>query len=320
MAAPGAEAPCALCGAAAPYTCPRCQRRVCSVRCYRGHGACAEAFYREQVLQTLQAERGSPPGRDRLGSALRRLQRLREPEDPAGPGEDELWASLSPAEQEEFLRLLSSGEAAALLPRWRPWWWRRRGEDADPQPPGPPPPVPAFPSLPAPPPSPLLPFQLPNVLYGYAFALSLHNGDESLLPELPAAAVAVSAALRSRCPFSCTAEALEAARRDAEAAGLPLCPLGRAGPALAVAELLEAGAGAALGHLERLLRAGGRCSGPRLRERFGRARRKCRFLRAWSLEAAAGPAVAAMAEDARGVHAALEAAGPRRGPLIEEVE
>ncbi|KAM8986026.1 zinc finger HIT domain-containing protein 2 [Ara ararauna] len=320
MAAPCEEAPCAQCGAAAPYTCPRCQRRVCSVRCYRSHGPCAEAFYREQVLQALEAERGSPPGRDRLTSTLGRLQRLREAEDSAGPGEDELWASLSPAERDGFLRLLSSGEAAALLPRWRPWWWRRGG-DGDPRPPGPAPPLPAFPSLPAPPPSPLLPFQLPNVLYGYAFALSLHNGDESLLPELPAAAVAASAALRSRCPFSCTAEALEAARRDAEAAGLPLCPLGRAGPALAVAELLECGPGAALGHLERLLRAGGRRSGPRVRERFGRARRKCRFLRAWSAEAAAGPAVAAMARDARRVHAALEAAGAGPGPgrLIEEL-
>ncbi|XP_057282037.1 zinc finger HIT domain-containing protein 2 [Pezoporus wallicus] len=319
-------APCGSCGsAAAPYTCPRCQLRVCSVRCYRAHGACAEAFYRRQVLQALEAERGSPAGRDRLASAFRRLQRLREAEASAGPTEDELWASLRPAERDDFLRLLDSGQAAALLPPWTPWWRRRRGPDEAeapaPLPPGPAPPLPALSSLPAPPPSPLLPFQLPNVLYGYAFALSLHHGDESLLPELPAAAVAVSAALRTRCPFSSTAEALEAARRDAEAAGLPLCPLGPAGTALAVAELLEGGVEAALGHLERLLRAGARCAAPGIRESFGRARRKCRFLRAWSA-GEAGDVAAAMAREARRVHGEMREEGnggerPGRGSPVD---
>ncbi|XP_072737126.1 zinc finger HIT domain-containing protein 2 [Ciconia boyciana] len=340
MAAPGEEAPCGLCGAAAaPYTCPRCNRRLCSLGCYRGHGGCAEAFYREQVLQALQAERGSPPGRDRLDAALRRQRQLREAEDSAGPVGRDLWESLSPAERADFQRLLSSGEAAALLPAWRPWWWRRRRprrpveELGEPRPDeeedeegeealaGPTPPLPAdvppLSSFPGPPPSPLLPFQLPNVLYGYAFALSLHGGDEALLPELPAAALDVSAALRTRRVFSSAAEALRAARYDAEVAGYPRCPLGDAGTVLAVVQLLEgrdrrdpgADAGAALAHLEELLRRGGRAVPPEERRRFGRARRKCRYLLAWSRAAAA--ALAELAEEARRVHA--EVAEEERG-------
>lgn len=342
MAAPSEEAPCGLCGAAAaPYTCPRCNRRLCSLGCYRSHGACAEAFYREQVLQTLEAERGSPPGRDRLDAAFRRLRQLREAEDPTGPAGRDLWESLSPAERAGFQRLLSSGEAAALLPPWRPWWWRRgrprlpgdeEEEEEEEAMIAPPPPLPAsIPSLssfPGPPPSPLLPFQLPNVLYGYAFALSLHGGDEALLPELPAAAIAVSAALRARCPFASTAEALRHARQAARRAGYPPCPLGDAGTVLAVAQLLEgdvnddgdddiSGVAMALGHLERLLRRGSRALEGEERRRFGRAARKCRYLLAWSRGAAA--AVAALAGDARRLHAAMAGLGSG-ARLVEELD
>ncbi|NXV97731.1 ZNHI2 protein, partial [Calonectris borealis] len=329
------EAPCGLCGAAAaPYTCPRCNRRLCSLGCYRGHGGCAEAFYREQVLQALEAERGSPPGRDRLASAFRGLHQLREAEDSAGPVGRDLWESLSPAERADFQRLLNSGEAAAaLLPPWRPWWWRRRRrrrpveELNEPRPseeeeeegeealagPAPPPPafIPPLSAFPAPPPSPLLPFQLPNVLYGYAFALSLHGGDEALLPELPAAAIDVSVALRARRVFSSTAEALHAARAAVIAAGYPQCPLGDAGTVLAVAQLLEGdeeengggGATLALAHLERLLRKSRRELAGDERRRFGKARRKCHFLLAWSHRA--GEGLAALAADARRLHAFL---------------
>uniref|UniRef100_A0A8D0FM22 Zinc finger HIT-type containing 2 n=1 Tax=Strix occidentalis caurina TaxID=311401 RepID=A0A8D0FM22_STROC len=320
MAAPSAEAPCGLCGAAAaPYTCPRCNRRLCSLRCYRGHGACAEAFYRQQVLQTLEAERGSPPDRTRLASTFHRLLQLREAEDPARPAGPGLSAAA-------FERWVSSGEAAEFLPPWRPWWWRRRHppEELEPAAIGPAPPLPA--ALPplrtfrAAPPSPLLPFQLPNVLYGYAFALSLHAGDESLLPDLPAAAVAASAALRARRAFSSVAEALLAARRDAAAAGYPRCPLGDAGVVLAVAELLEDARGrdvaAALGHLEGWLGRSRRGLAPESRSRFANARRKCRYLRAWSQEAP--EALGGLAAAARSLHGRLvreeEAAAALGGP------
>ncbi|XP_056371154.1 zinc finger HIT domain-containing protein 2 [Oenanthe melanoleuca] len=329
MAAAAAAAPCALCAASAPpYTCPRCHRRLCSLRCYRAHGPCAEAFYRQQVLEALRAERSSPPG-----PALPGLREPREPGDPSRPAGRGLWEQLSEAERDGFRRLLSSGEAAALLPRWRPWWWRGRGrveelgdgsgaegdedEEAGEARPGPAPPVPTsvcpLSALRAAPPSPLVRFQLPNALFGYAFALSLHGGDETLLPELLDAAIAASAALRGRRPFSSTAEALLSARRDARAAGLPLSPLGDSGALLAVAQLLEgrdsrdpgADVAAALWHLWRLLRAGARALPPPERGRFRGARRKVGFLLSWSRGAT--EELAQLAREARAVHAEVAA-------------
>ncbi|NWW14462.1 ZNHI2 protein, partial [Oreocharis arfaki] len=338
-----ADSPCGLCGAAAPpYRCPRCHRRLCSLRCYRAHGPCAEAFYRDQVLEALRAERSSPPG-----SALPGLRELREPGDPARLAGRGLWEQLSEAERDGFRRLVSSGEAAALLPRWRPWWWRGRGrveelgdgsgpaeeeeeEEGDEGRPGPAPPVPTsvppLSALRAAPPSPLVRFQLPNALFGYAFALSLHGGDERLLPELPDAAIAASAALRGRRPFASTAEALLSARRDARAAGLPLSPLGDSGALLAVAQLLEgrdsrdpgADAAAALWHLWRLLRAGARALPSPERGRFRRARRKVGFLLSWSRGAT--EELAQLAQEARGVHAEVAAEEAAVAQIREKLE
>lgn len=128
--------PCAFCpaGEAQParYTCPRCNVPYCSLRCYRAHGACAEDFYRDQVLGELRGRSASP---SRLASALRRLRQQRETEDapedaglrpgPAPGGLSGLWERLIPAEKAAFERLLSRGEAGRLLPPWRPWWWAR---------------------------------------------------------------------------------------------------------------------------------------------------------------------------------------------------
>ncbi|XP_027436406.1 zinc finger HIT domain-containing protein 2 [Zalophus californianus] len=128
--------PCGFCpaGEAQParYTCPRCNVPYCSLRCYRAHGTCAEAFYRDQVLGELRGRSASP---SRLASALRRLRQQRETEDdpedaglspgPAPGGLTRLWELLAPAEKAAFERLLSRGEAGRLLPPWRPWWWGR---------------------------------------------------------------------------------------------------------------------------------------------------------------------------------------------------
>lgn len=129
--------PCSFCPAAeaqpARYTCPRCNVPYCSLRCYRAHGACAEDFYRDQVLGELRGRSASP---SRLASALRRLRQQRETEDepedaglkpgPAPGGLSGLWERLAPAEKIAFEQLLSRGEAGRLLPPWRPWWWDRR--------------------------------------------------------------------------------------------------------------------------------------------------------------------------------------------------
>lgn len=131
--------PVGLCGfcpageaASARYTCPRCNAPYCSLRCYRAHGACAEDFYRDQVLRELRGRSASP---SRLAGALRRLREQREAEDEPGEvglrsgpwpgGLSKLWERLTPAEKAAFERLLSRGEAGRLLPPWRPWWWSR---------------------------------------------------------------------------------------------------------------------------------------------------------------------------------------------------
>lgn len=116
----------------ARYTCPRCNAPYCSLRCYRAHGACAEDFYRDQVLRELRGRSASP---SRLAGALRRLREQREAEDePEGAGlrpgkwpggHSGLWDRLAPSEKAAFERLLSRGEAGRLLPPWRPWWWGR---------------------------------------------------------------------------------------------------------------------------------------------------------------------------------------------------
>ncbi|KAG8522713.1 Zinc finger HIT domain-containing protein 2 [Galemys pyrenaicus] len=116
----------------ARYICPRCNVPYCSLRCYRAHGSCAEAFYRDQVLGELRGRHASP---SRLAGALRRLRQQRETEDeledaglrpgPAPGGLSGLWERLAPADKAAFERLLSRGEAGRLLPPWRPWWWER---------------------------------------------------------------------------------------------------------------------------------------------------------------------------------------------------
>lgn len=222
---PVAMEPAGLCGFCpageslpARYTCPRCNAPYCSLRCYRAHGACAEDFYRDQVLRELRGRSASP---SRLAGALRRLREQREAEDEPEEadlrpgtrpgGLSGLWERLAPAEKAAFERLLSRGEAGRLLPPWRPWWWGRGtgpryleeldgapGADLlDPEsapartaveplaenygaarPPSVPARIPALASLSRSPASPLVRFQLPNVLFAYAHTLALYHGGE----------------------------------------------------------------------------------------------------------------------------------------------
>lgn len=119
----------------APYTCPRCHLRFCSVRCYREHGSCADDFQRRELQIRLQGQRVDPASQRRFREALLRLQELREPGD-ADPQlglepdlereeVEALWEQLSPEQRKRFQQLLSSGEISALLPAWKPWWTGR---------------------------------------------------------------------------------------------------------------------------------------------------------------------------------------------------
>ncbi|XP_078407263.1 zinc finger HIT domain-containing protein 2 [Cetorhinus maximus] len=132
---------CGLCSgsgprAAARYTCPRCNVPFCSLPCYRGsrHRLCAESFYREAVLGELRAEAraGGAEGRRDLRESLRRLRdaEAQQPEpslglDTQGAPARRLWEALTEQQRRDFQRLLESGEAAAWIKEWRPWWERR---------------------------------------------------------------------------------------------------------------------------------------------------------------------------------------------------
>lgn len=261
--------PCGFCpaGEAQParYTCPRCNVPYCSLNCYRAHGTCAEAFYRDQVLGELRGRSASP---SRLAGALRRLRQQRETEDvpgemglgpgPGPGGLSGLRERLTPVEKAAFERLLSRGEAGRLLPPWRPWWWGRgtrprlleeldggpggdpaepaKDSTAEPMPgdlarePAVPTRIPTLASLSRGPASPLVRFQLPNVLFAYSHTLALyHGGDDALLSDFCATLLGVSGALGAQQVFASAEEALQAAAHVLEAGEHPPGPLGTRG-------------------------------------------------------------------------------------------
>ncbi|XP_077183383.1 zinc finger HIT domain-containing protein 2 [Paroedura picta] len=339
---PTPDPSCGLCVARrAPYTCPRCHLRFCSVPCYRQHGSCAQDFQRRELQIRLEGQRQDPASQRRLREALLRLRELREPGD-ADPqlGLDPhleqaeveaLWEQLSPEHRKRFQWMLHSGEISALLPPWQPWW-TGRGRDAaliqelgeapspsspgpdalqQPQAPGPRPEPPARPaeacpsrvppvpaalpalsSLTRSPVSPLVGLQLPNVLFAYAYALALYNGeaDEAqLIPEFCETVLDLSGALGAQRGFGSVAEALHAALQAATAGRYPECQLGPGGAMAAVAQILMGECQAqqkgytlaALAHLARLLGQGKRRASAGDRPRLYAAKKKCDFLLSW---------------------------------------
>nr|XP_056708551.1 zinc finger HIT domain-containing protein 2 [Euleptes europaea] len=355
----GADPCCGLCLAQrAPYTCPRCHLRFCSVPCYRGHGSCAQDFQRREWQLRLRGQREDPASQRRLREALLRLRELREPGD-AGlqlgldpaleqAALEELWGQLSPQQRKRFQRLLSSGEISALLPPWQPWWaGRGRGArlvqelgeapggpetlhaplqqpgssqrpeavqppltpvplqeiststqspaqpvDASTAVPTVPGAIPPLSSLTRSPVSPLVRFQLPNVLYAYAYSLALYNGDmeeAQLLPEFCETVLDTSGALGAKQGFRSTAEALQAALQAVTSGRYPECLLGNAGVMAAVAQILmgecqakqKGYSLAALAHLSRLLSKGKRRVPAEDQPRLYTAKKKCEFLLSW---------------------------------------
>ncbi|XP_034261701.2 zinc finger HIT domain-containing protein 2 [Pantherophis guttatus] len=349
-----ASAACGLCQAdRAPYTCPRCHVRFCSVPCYREHGSCARDFQTRELQLRLRSQRGDADARGRLREALLRLRELREPGD-AGPElgldpqTEDLWEQLSSQQRQSFQQLLSSGKISGILPPWKPWWvveaksqepplvqllGAQDAQDSQPQQEGAKqdlhpassglpneetiitgedqnrPPAqdsnspPALPDVIRPlsnltggPVSPLVRFQLPNVLYAYAYSLSLYNGeadDAQLLPEVCETLLDLSATLgTTQRVFSSTGEALQAALQAVVDGRYPECPLGKAGTMQAVAQILR-GPGpekqsrfalAAFAHLTRLLGRGKRRVAPEDQPRIYKAKKKCQFLLSWVKE------------------------------------
>ncbi|ETE60032.1 Zinc finger HIT domain-containing protein 2, partial [Ophiophagus hannah] len=139
--------------------------------------------------------------------------------------------------------------------------------------------------------SPLVRFQLPNVLYAYAYTLSLYNGeadDAQVLPEVCETLLDLSAVLGAQRVFSSTGEALQAALQAITDGQYPECPLGKAGVMEAVGQILRGKqswfALAAFAHLVRLLGQGKRRVAPQDQPRIYKAKKKCEFLLSWAKE------------------------------------
>ncbi|KAI1788145.1 hypothetical protein LXA43DRAFT_974958 [Ganoderma leucocontextum] len=133
--------PCAICRRQfARYTCPRCNIPYCSLVCFRSekHGDCSESFSRKEVeLDVKNAPSASTEEKRRMMELLKRdgdddLQRRMQNIDLDAASYDELWAALTPAERERFLRgvndphsdlaqqLLASEELEKA--QVEPWW------------------------------------------------------------------------------------------------------------------------------------------------------------------------------------------------------
>eukprot|EP00756_Hemistasia_phaeocysticola_P031239 Hpha_TRINITY_DN16341_c0_g1::TRINITY_DN16341_c0_g1_i2::g.59727::m.59727 len=64
---------CCVCSSTtAPYTCPRCRVRYCSVPCYREHGQCAGAFYAESAEAAMKGEKVDDETKRRTAELLLR--------------------------------------------------------------------------------------------------------------------------------------------------------------------------------------------------------------------------------------------------------
>ncbi|XP_069501050.1 zinc finger HIT domain-containing protein 2 [Ambystoma mexicanum] len=151
------ESQCGLClTAPSRYTCPRCNVSYCALSCYRGvrHQGCSESFYRDEVLRGLQETNGTEGLKGDIVEILKRVRdtQLREEEgldlegelreeesqeegaegqclgDGDARGDVEkldpqaLWQRLTLSEQQDFQRLLKSGDIGTLLIPWQPWW------------------------------------------------------------------------------------------------------------------------------------------------------------------------------------------------------
>ncbi|GAV09318.1 hypothetical protein RvY_18882 [Ramazzottius varieornatus] len=149
--------PCKICKVSlSKYTCPRCNLPYCSLDCYKSssHQECAEAFYRQCVMQELQADKLGESSQKKLLETLRQLQ-----EDESGcfPAEDEeaddddasrtsgsnvipsleerfggmkldgkeyeeIWYMLTAEEKGDFEEFLKANRLSELIEVWQPWW------------------------------------------------------------------------------------------------------------------------------------------------------------------------------------------------------
>ncbi|KAL8511305.1 hypothetical protein ACS0TY_017927 [Phlomoides rotata] len=121
------------------YTCPRCNTRYCSLRCYKSHSLrCTESFMRENVMEELQQTQPNEESKSKMMDILRRFHEeektdcFDEEESDSSFSEETIQKILSGAqlsfndlsleERKRFQRAVASGELSKLIEPWEPWW------------------------------------------------------------------------------------------------------------------------------------------------------------------------------------------------------
>uniref|UniRef100_A0A6B2L7Y5 HIT-type domain-containing protein n=1 Tax=Arcella intermedia TaxID=1963864 RepID=A0A6B2L7Y5_9EUKA len=188
------------------YQCPRCNLPYCSLACYKVHGEhCVEAFYQENVLETLKATKATSQDKAKITQILKRVKEadqttteqfnLIQKLNSLDLDSPDLFDSLSKEEQQNFLNLIQSGQISTMLEEWTPWWKSspqkklieelpqgdKEGEDQEEflfaKIPSIKTKIPPFRQLFTKAPSPNLVNNLVEILYSYAHTLRIFNGD-----------------------------------------------------------------------------------------------------------------------------------------------
>ncbi|CAI0408839.1 unnamed protein product [Linum tenue] len=107
------------------YTCPRCNSRYCSLRCYKSHSVrCTESFMRENVVEELKHLKPGDDSKRKMVDILKRFHS--QEEEMESMDEDEggqiTLDDLSIEEKKRFDRALASGELSKFFKPWDPWW------------------------------------------------------------------------------------------------------------------------------------------------------------------------------------------------------
>ncbi|KAJ0110521.1 hypothetical protein Patl1_00408 [Pistacia atlantica] len=139
------------------YTCPRCNTRYCSLKCYQSHSrSCTESFMRENVVDEMRHMQPDDETKQKMLEILKRLHSQEESdsmeeeidsmdEDESTLSEETIqkilsgyswseiewyvdWSGqvsfddLSAKEKKLFQRAMASGALSKMIEPWDPWW------------------------------------------------------------------------------------------------------------------------------------------------------------------------------------------------------
>ena len=140
------NSPCAICEKkVSNYTCPRCNVRYCSSKCYKSdkHLQCSELFYKDCVLQALSGEKCRSEDKLKMLEMMKKLEEQDKEEDAFDTEDLEerlhdididsdpeaVWSALTENERNDFESAVKSGDISNVIDVWVPWWSVRDGSE-----------------------------------------------------------------------------------------------------------------------------------------------------------------------------------------------